>query len=377
MTAACCTVWAAFVACAPLEFAADPTESPPAAAERAYRILLIGDAGAPRAPKEPVLELAAQWAAGDPERTAVVFLGDNVYPAGMPPGSSADQPEAARRLSAQLAVLQGSGARGVFLPGNHDWGGKGVDAHRRLTAQSNFIRSYAARHAVDASMVPEPGCPGPVPVDLANACRLIVLDTEWWLTDRAALPPLTCSRTPLEVAAEVAALLEEDGPAVRLVAGHHPLRSHGRHAGYSGWRAALLPLTYLEPWAVVPLPLVYPLIVRPLQRSPQNAGHPAYGDMARAVAEAMVAAPPLAYVAGHDHALQVIGGDASAHWYLVSGAGSSAKITAVAGGRHSRFARARPGFMVLDIYGDGGVYLQVVTAPAGEVAHRAWLTVSD
>ena len=44
----------------------------------AFRVILIGDAGAPR-PGEPVLATLKAWARRDPDRTLVAFLGDNVY----------------------------------------------------------------------------------------------------------------------------------------------------------------------------------------------------------------------------------------------------------------------------------------------------------
>ena len=47
------------------------------------RILLIGDAGEPQK-NESVLKKLFQWASFTPEKTTVVFLGDNIYPKGMP-----------------------------------------------------------------------------------------------------------------------------------------------------------------------------------------------------------------------------------------------------------------------------------------------------
>jgi hypothetical protein len=101
-------------------------------------LLLVGDAGAPRTP-EPLLDALAREAteavaALGRERVSIAFLGDNVYPHGL---RAPDHPDRARdeaRLLSQLAVVHGSGARGWFVPGNHDWenGGRrlGGDAAR-------------------------------------------------------------------------------------------------------------------------------------------------------------------------------------------------------------------------------------------------------
>src|SRR2546421_7057056 len=95
-------------------------------------LFLIGDAGAPAAlpDSEPVL-LALRTAAASVTHAFVVFLGDNVYPRGMPDSGQSTRPEAERRLTAQLAVLRQSGAHGIFVPGDPDWdkhaaGGRGA-----------------------------------------------------------------------------------------------------------------------------------------------------------------------------------------------------------------------------------------------------------
>ena len=119
--------------------AADPAAPLPAVETRLY---LIGDAGAP-APGRP--RPARRWPAqiaADPARSVVVFLGDNIYPAG--PARPRALPGAGRRSGASTrrsTSCASAGARGVFVPGNHDWGAWGPDglggreaagrAHRR------------------------------------------------------------------------------------------------------------------------------------------------------------------------------------------------------------------------------------------------------
>ncbi len=87
--------------------------------ELAVRFLLIGDTDAPD-DDEPVLDLLTEWSSEMPEKTVVAFLGDNIYPSGMPKESDRYRAEAERRLNEQLRVLRESGAEGWFIPGNHD-----------------------------------------------------------------------------------------------------------------------------------------------------------------------------------------------------------------------------------------------------------------
>jgi hypothetical protein len=97
--------------------------------------------------------------------------------------------------------------------------------------------------------------------------------------------------------------------------------------------------------------------------------------MREAVAAAFRAAPPLVYVAGHDHGLQVLEGGA-ARYQLVSGAGTYGHLSPLRGIQNTRLALAESGFMRLDIAKDGRVRLGVLTVDrtgAGHEVYAAWL----
>ena len=71
-----------------------------------YRILLIGDAGNPiKEGQEPVLSALQKQLSIYPSKTTVVFLGDNIYPDGMPPKQSPERKEAERRLNEQIKTI--------------------------------------------------------------------------------------------------------------------------------------------------------------------------------------------------------------------------------------------------------------------------------
>ena len=141
----------------------------PAREAFAYRLILVGDAGEPKEP-EPVLDSVEAWAGERPDRTTVVFLGDNVYPRGLVP----EHEVRAKEILARQLQVKDSGAAVVFVPGNHDWdhsGRRGVEA---IEAQEQFVE------ARDASLMPKAGCPGPKHHDLprgAASVRLVARRT--------------------------------------------------------------------------------------------------------------------------------------------------------------------------------------------------------
>ena len=141
-------------------------------------LFLIGDAGE----QDPrtngfVLDSLKRQASEAPGRTVIVFLGDNVYPNGIPIDSSLTWPDARRRLEAQMNAVP-RGVRAIFIPGNHDWQQGGPYGLYSVRLQERMIASLAAGR--DIRMLPSNGCPGPAAFE-AGRLRLIALDTQWWL----------------------------------------------------------------------------------------------------------------------------------------------------------------------------------------------------
>lgn len=323
-------------------------------------LLLVGDAGAPSASGEPVLQALAREASLAPDRTVVVFLGDNVYPSGVPAASDPSYREASRRLGELVrAATTGpaAGARAVFVPGNHDWA---VGAAGGLGAVLREGELVAALGGGRAMLVPAAGGPGPVVVDVGTALRLVLLDTQWWLHPHGKGPG-----TAAEAVAALGDALAGAGGRRVVVASHHFLRSGGPHGTKPGVLDHLFPLRQLAPWAWLPLPVIgsaYPAW-RSARSSPQEAGSPAYEAMCGDLLAAFRRARPLVHAAGHDHSLQVIRGDASlgeASWQVVSGGGYSGGETPVSRLPGTLFARPGPGFVRIDLDASGRAGLKVV-----------------
>jgi hypothetical protein len=331
------------------------------AAEIEVTLFLIGDAGAPVAPpdSEPVLT-ALRGAAAAAPHPVIVFLGDNLYPHGMPDSTAPDRPEAERRLNEQLRVPRASGARAIFVPGNHDWDRHSDDGWETVRREEAFIAAAPGARSV---LLPGGGCPGPAVVDLGTVARLVVLDTQWWLQagPKPEDPASSCpADSPREVVDSLRAAVGGAGGRVVVVVAHHPLESGGPHGGHFGWQHHLFPLRAVKSWLWVPLPLVgslYP-ISRESGISSQDASSAAYRRMRAALDSAIAPSRPLVYAAGHDHGLQVIGGT-STRYVLVSGAGTYGHLSRVAALDSTRFARLASGFMRLEVLRDRRARLAV------------------
>lgn len=295
------------------------------------RLVLIGDAGDPQ-PADPTLAALGRWSDAHADRTTVLFLGDNVYPAGL-------RAEARERDEAILRqLLRSTRAHKIFVPGNHDWGRATSPA--ALLEMQRFLEAHAH---LGAELAPRDGCPGPVARELAppggeldGGLVLLIVDFHWWLLPAEARPSCAgVSDTDEFVAALRGELARRAGQNV-VIAAHHPLRSGGPHGGFTrGF------------WIDVGAGL-YQLV-----GSLQDLWEPSYAEMIAIVSDVLAEAPPLAFVAGHDHSLQILDGGDAARLLVVSGAGSASKITGVTALDETLFAHAHAGFVVVDFFAGG------------------------
>jgi hypothetical protein len=349
--------------------------TPVASDEIRQRVVLLGDAGK-LSGGTPILAGLAKGLAQDPallSRTAVVFLGDNLYPnaAQLRKG----KPEARAALEAQAAAAQGAG-HVLFVPGNHDWDDAARSAPfaeglASLQAMAEFVESR--ERAAPAVMTPPPGCPGPERIAL-DGLELVVLDSEWWFqpaAERTAWAHANGCETTTEE--EVLAGLREalrcaDGGtcAPRIVVAHHPLETGGEHGGYFPWHEHLACLG-----GRLPLPVFCSIYVaiRVAGVSHTDTQNARYRHYIESVEEALRESPPLVFAAGHDHVLQVIKGR-YAGYLLVSGSASkTAAVQAIPG---TLFAQSQHGYMWLDLLHDGRIVLRVFSSPDENVGEPVY-----
>jgi hypothetical protein len=352
--------------------AAEPVLPPSSPfAEGVETLLLAGDAGNPAA-DEPLLRALAAEAAKDPERTLVVFLGDNLYPNGLPDERDGWRGEGERRLAAQADAALDEGARVLFLPGNHDWDGMGKDGWASVVREERFL----ARRSSRLLYAPGGGCPGPLLLPTASGVTLAVLDTQWWLQHEGPRPEGASSPCVAKSAEEAMARLRAAaaaGPIALLT--HHPVASGGPHGGRTGdWKAHIFPLRDADPALWVPLPGLGSLWVayRESKGTGQDLASQRYRRLRTDLAEALDGHPALFQASGHDHSLQVLEAPVpGVRWVLVSGAGIYPSGTAVSKLPATRFATTKAGFLRVRLVRGGPPHLTAFEATAeGKATER-------
>lgn len=344
-----------------------------------FRVILVGDAGAPVTDEpDPLLTTLRHHADDAGERSAVVFLGDNLYDDGLPPEDDPDRADAEARLQAQIDAVADAPGRTVFLPGNHDWNHSQAGGREQLRRQEAFVEAALGPGA----FLPSDGFPGPVAVDLTDSLRLLVIDTEWWLGLHARGEGVdeeagTSVGTDDDFLLALSEAVETAGNRRLLVVGHHPIVSEGDHSGAVPPLRHLFPLLAVDPKAYVPLPFLGSLYIgikRFEGEDRQDLGHPRYRELRAALTDIFAPSEGLVYAAGHDHSLQYHEaiGSRRAIRHIISGSGSEGDFVVP---REAMFAASVRGFVVLDYMEDGSAVMTAIRPargrPEGEVMTRA------
>jgi len=83
-------------------------------------VFLIGDAGEPK-PVDKNIAYLGEKPAQASENDVMIFLGDNLYPKGMPNPDDPDRSAMEAKLNPQLDLIKDFKGRSFMIPGNHDW----------------------------------------------------------------------------------------------------------------------------------------------------------------------------------------------------------------------------------------------------------------
>lgn len=324
-----------------------------------FRLYLIGDGGEPLVKSVPYKKFLQQQLAADNIPSAIVFLGDNIYPKGLPDERSRLRKEKEEILSAQLDLAGNFNGNIFFVPGNHDWKRGAVAGLQYVLNQQAWIDSLKRKNV---SVLPGDGCPGPVEVPLSKDLALIVLDTQWWLHpwSKPEGETSTCDcKTAADVIVQLDDMLRRNAGKRVVVAAHHPLITYGEHGGVFSAKDHAFPLTDLNKKLWIPFPVIgsfYPLY-RKIFGNIQDTAHPQYKQLRSGLMKVLEQYPGVVFVSGHDHSLQYSVKD-SIH-YVVSGAGSKLSYTKKKG--YAQYAASEFGYARLTIRKTGETEIEFIT----------------
>lgn len=323
--------------------------------EIGHTLYFVGDAGEPDIINQPLGNALRKKVEQSGPNTTVIYLGDNIYPKGMPDENTRGRELAEQIIGTQTQWIRGLDAKGIFIPGNHDWQRGKKRGYSYLKNQQQWVDSLNTENII---FLPRDGCPGPIEVPLTDQSALVILDTQWPLHpwDKPETDSDCEAKTPADLWALLGDVFNRNKGKRIILAGHHPLISYGEHGGIFKFKDHIFPLTSLKSKLYIPLPIVgsiYPLY-RKWFGNIQDISHTQYKDMSAVLRKLMADYPGTIYTSGHEHALQYIEKD-STH-FIVSGSGS--KTTFVKKKKFSLYAGSVTGFVKLVVYKDGSAKIE-------------------
>jgi hypothetical protein len=311
-----------------------------------HTFYLIGDAGlSPMQEMNPVLKALRERLVQADTNSTAIFLGDNIYPSGLPDPTDSTQAfiEARSHLDAQLNALDGFRGRPLFIPGNHDWYTQGIQG---LARQEKYVGDYLDNK--DA-FLPQDGCPLRS-VDINEDIALILIDTEWYLTHWDRHPNMNdkCEiKTREKFLEELEGLIRDNMEKTTLIAMHHPIFSDGIHGGQYTFAQQFYPSSI-----PVPVPLLGSLINVfrwASGASIEDISNKRYNELRQRIVTLAQYSENVILASGHEHTLQYIVKDNTPQ--IVSGSGAKKGASRLLFG--NEFSTGARGYATLEVYTDG------------------------
>lgn len=283
----------------------------------------------------------------DTKNDYTLFLGDNIYPAGLPHTEHKYRNAAENMLNAQVKAVENFQGQSIFIPGNHEWYADGVTG---VKLEENYIKEALDEN----SFFPQDGCPLKS-IDVSETIQMLIIDTQWYLENWDKHPTInddcvikTRERLMLELENEIK---NAQGKTI-VFAMHHPMYTNSTHGGQFALEKHLYPIQ-----KKIPMPGLASLAAQIRSQggvSIQDRYNELYNDLVNRLENLATENGNIVFVSGHEHTLQYI--DNGNIKQIVSGSGS--KTSQVNLKYHGIFAYGLQGFAVLTVFKDGSSWVQ-------------------
>lgn len=333
--------------------------------ENDFKIFLVGDAGnADEIQSQHTLNFLKNKLDSADQNSMLIFLGDNIYPLGMPKEGDKDYALARQKMENQLVITKNFKGKTLVIPGNHDW----YHGLEGLKAQEEFVKNYLNDKK---SFLPKNACPID-DISLTKDVKLIVIDSEWALVNWDRYPGINknCTiKTREDFFDEFKDLITKNQDKRVIVALHHPVISTGTHAGYNSAKSHLFPLRSTIPAPGVATALN--LLRNTSGASIEDINNQHYADLANRLKSIVQDKDNVIFVSGHDHNLQY-------HVernirQIVSGAGSKTDPATIA--EKTDFSYGGSGFAVLNIRKDESADVEYFSTKGNQFKKLAHISV--
>lgn len=320
----------------------------------AHTFYLIGDAGnADEVESKRALELFSMRLNQASKESTLIFLGDNIYPRGMPALDAPDRKLAEQKIDEQITLAKEFKGKTVFINGNHDW----YNGYEGVLQQATYVTEKLADKK---AFLPRKSC-GFERLKISDEVVLLVIDSEWFLQDWDKHPKINenCTiKTREDFFEELRSELNKNQNKTIVIAMHHPVYSNGSHGGYFSAKK------HLFPYKNIPAPVLGSAInyLRKVSGgSPQEIQNKRYSELADRVRTLVQGQDNIIVVSGHEHTQQYIEKDGVKQ--VISGAGSKQEEARAI--QPISFSSGKLGYATLQVLKDGASNIHFYAVEGG------------
>lgn len=287
------------------------------------------------------------------ENSTAIFLGDNIYPKGLPNKSDKNYELAKHRIDVQIEAVKDFKGKPIFIAGNHDW----YSGLEGLKKQEKRIEKALGKK----TFLPKAGCPIDK-VSISDEIDLIIIDSQWYLTNWNKQPKLNdnCDiKTHISFFDEFSSLIKKARNKTTIVAIHHPIFTNGSHGGEYSLGSHMLPIPVLG--------TVKNIIRKTSGVNNADTQNKRFVALRKRLVTIAQANETVIFVSGHEHNLQYLIQD-NLH-QIVSGTGSKVKEVRIRD--NGQFGYATAGYAKLNVFKDGSSHVSFFSADDNSVVFES------
>ncbi|QHI37106.1 hypothetical protein IMCC3317_24840 [Kordia antarctica] len=333
----------------------------PADKEIDHSFYLIGDAGnSPSGGTSIALKMLEKDLEKASKNSTAIFLGDNIYPSGLPKKSAKGREFATHQLEVQTAITKNFKGNTIFIPGNHDWYNNSLQGLKR---QEKFIENILGKD----SFLPENGCPIEK-IHVNDEIELITIDTQWYIVNWNNHPTINddCDiKTRTKFLEEFSSLVKKARGKTTIVALHHPMYTNGPHDGQYTFNTHMSPVPILGS--------LKNLIRSTSGTANVDMSNKRYNELRKRIIALAQVNDKVIFVSGHEHSLQYIVEDNLRQ--IISGSGSKISGTRNVGG--GQFSYGTNGYARLDVFKDGSSFVRFYSATENKIVFETEVKRAD
>ncbi|WP_452232212.1 metallophosphoesterase [Lacinutrix sp. MEBiC02595] len=326
-----------------------------------HSFYLIGDGGnSPLGESSKTLQAFKAELAKASKNSTAIFLGDNIYPKGLPKEGSEGRAFAEHQLNIQTQTTANFKGNAIFIPGNHDWYSNGLKGLKR---QEKYIENILGKD----TFLPENGCPIEK-IHVSDDVELILIDTQWFVVNWDNHPTINddCEIKTRELFFdEYSSLIKKARGKTTIVALHHPMYTNGIHGGQYDFKSHMKPIPVLGS-----LKNLLRITTGVANADIQNKR---YNELRKRLITISQENSKIVFVSGHEHNLQYLVEDNLRQ--IVSGSGSKVTATRNVGG--GQFSYGTPGYSRLDVFKDGSSYVRFYSVEEDKIVFETEVLKPD